>query len=220
MSTSSATHDENTRWRAPLARTVLLVVDMQEAFLEAPALASRREELVERCSAALAWARRCGLPVVSVRTEHRRDRSTWTLTMLEDDQGYLFEGDRHTQTVAELDLRDAVALTKTRDDAFVGTDLAGTLAGLGAEAVVMIGVSTHTCVLLTAAHAFALDLEVVLVRDAIASHRPELHEITLDSLRAEYRCPVLGTDALQRIGAQDGEGEEVRPSPADRGRRR
>lgn len=205
MSTSPATDDENTRWRAPLARTALLVVDMQEAFMEAPALVSRRAELVEHCSRVLAWARGRRLPIVSVRTEHRRDRSTWTLTMLEDDQGYLFEGDRHTQTVPELDLRDAVEVTKTRDDAFVGTDLAEVLTRLGAEAVVMIGVSTHTCVLLTAAHAFALDLEVVLVRDAIASHRPELHEITLDSLRAEYRCPVLGVEALTRIGAQDGE---------------
>ncbi|WP_068324345.1 cysteine hydrolase family protein [Janibacter terrae] len=186
-------------WRAPLQRTAVLAIDLQEAFFEDPSLAARRETLVARCRQVLRWAEREQLPVVTVRTVHQRDRSTWTITMLEDDQGYLFEGDDHTACLGELDLSAATQVVKTRDDAFVGTDLEETLRGLGVEALVVIGVSTHSCVLLTAAHAFAVDLEVVLVRDAIASHRPELHELTLDALRDEYRFPVLSADALCRV---------------------
>ena len=197
---SSARHAP---WRAPLDRTALLVVDLQEAFLEDGALAGHREDLVRRSRQVLRWAEREAVPVVNVRTVHQRDRSTWTLTMLQDDQGFLFEGAPHTANLAELDLSGAMEVVKTRDDAFVGTELAATLEGLGVEALVVIGVSTHTCVMLTAAHAFALDLEVVLVRDAIASHRPELHELTLDTLRDEYRFPLLGADARCRVGAEE-----------------
>lgn len=186
-------------WRAPLSRTVLVVVDLQEAFMEDAAMAAHRGELVEHCQTVLTWATELGVPVVDVRTMHQRDRSTWTINMREDDQGFLFEDSPHTAHLEELDLRDAVQVTKTRDDAFVGTDLERVLRDLEARALIMIGVSTHTCVLLTAAHAFALDLEVVLVRDAIASHRPELHEITLDTLRDEYRFPLLAADSLCRI---------------------
>ncbi|KRE37031.1 hypothetical protein ASG73_12020 [Janibacter sp. Soil728] len=184
-------------------RTALLVVDLQEAFFEDQALAAHREEIVTRARQVIRWAEREHLPIVNVRTMHQRDRSTWTITMLEDDQGYLFEGDDHTENLSELDLSAAIEVTKTRDDAFVGTDLGSTLLDLDIEAVVVIGVSTHTCVLLTAAHAFANDIEVVLVRDAIASHRPELHELTLDTLRDEYRFPVLSPDALCRVTASE-----------------
>lgn len=205
MDTPSAARAAPAPWRAPLDRTAVLVVDLQEAFFEAPALAERRDDLVARCRQVLRWAEREGLPVVCVRTLHRPDRSTWTITMLEDDQGYLFEGDADASTLAELDLSAAVQVTKTRDDAFVGTGLEATLDELGVRALVIIGVSTHTCVQMTAAHAFAVDRDVVLVRDAIASHRPELHEITLDVLRDEYRFPVLWADALCRVGSSDEE---------------
>lgn len=172
---------------------------MQHAYFEAPALRQRQQDIMGHCGVVLGWARRLGLAIINVRTEHRRDRSTWTLNMLEDDQGYLFEGDEHTASFDELDLGEAIQVVKTRDDAFIGTDLARVVDELGLEALVLVGVSTHTCIAMTAAHAFAVQLEVVLVRDAICSHHPELHELTLDTLRAEYRCPVLDSDSLRRI---------------------
>lgn len=186
-------------WRGRPERTGVVVMDMQEAYFEADALHERRDQVVAHCKTVLAWAHDLGLPVINVVTRHRRDRSTWTLNMLEDDQGYLFEGDEHTATVEELDLDGATEVVKTRDDAFVGTDLHETITGLDLDAIVMVGVSTHTCVAATAAHAFAVQVEVVLVRDAIASHRPELHELALDTLRDEYRLPVLDADQLRRI---------------------
>lgn len=67
---------------------------MQEAYFESPALEDHRAAVVERCSVAIDWARDLGLPIITIRTEHRADRSTWTLTMLEDDQGMLFQGRR------------------------------------------------------------------------------------------------------------------------------
>lgn len=188
-----------TAWRAHLSRSALVVMDMQRAYFENDALEAHRDQLVTQCGAAVGWARDNGLPVINVRTEHRRDRSTWTLNMLEDDQGFLFEGDPHTQVVDGLDLTGAVDVVKTRDDAFLGTSLSDVITELDVDMLVLTGVSTHTCIATTAAHAFADQLEVVLVRDAIASHRPELHELTLDTLRAEYRCPVVETDQLLRM---------------------
>ena len=44
-----------------------------------------------------------------------------------------------------------------------------------------------------------LNVNKTELRDAIASHRPELHELTLDALRDEYRFPVLSADALCRV---------------------
>ncbi|WP_277455705.1 isochorismatase family cysteine hydrolase [Janibacter sp. DB-40] len=186
-------------WRGRPERTGVVVMDMQEAYFEAAALKERRQQIVAHCTTVLAWAHDLGLPVINVVTQHKRDRSTWTLNMLEDDQGYLFEGDAHTATLDELDLDDATEVVKTRDDAFVGTDLQEVVTELDLDALVIVGVSTHTCVAATAAHAFAIQREVVLVRDAIGSHRPELHELALDTLRDEYRLPVLDAEQLRRV---------------------
>ena len=172
---------------------------MQEAYFESPALEDHRAAVVERCSVAIDWARDLGLPIITIRTEHRADRSTWTLNMLEDDQGMLLQGDAHTARLPELDLRDGIDVVKTRDDAFLGSELEQVLRDLDVDTLVLTGVSTHTCIAMTAAHAFASQMRVVLVRDAIASHRPELYDITLDTLRLEYRCPVLEAESLRRI---------------------
>lgn len=185
--------------REQLGRAALVVLDMQEAYFEDPALAVHRATIVERCSVAIDWARAIGLPVITIRTEHHADRSTWTLNMLEDDQGVLLRGDAHTAVLAELDLRESIEIIKTRDDAFHGTELEQVIRDLEVDTLVLTGVSTHTCIAMTAAHAFATQLKVVLVRDAIASHRPELHDLTLDTLRLEYRSPVLEAEGLRRI---------------------
>lgn len=127
------------------------------------------------------------VPVALVRTEHRRDRSTWTLNMLEDDTGFLIAGDPDTRTVEDLDVVGTTEVVKTRDSAFHETGLDQLLRKAGVDRLVLAGVSTHTCIAATAADAYAHDLHVVFAEDAIASHREDLHEPTLSVLCTEYR---------------------------------
>lgn len=160
---------------------------MQRSFFETDPLKGRLHDLVSRCNTLTAWAREHDVPVVVVRTQHARDRSTWTISMQEDDAGFLLEGDDDAQFLTELDVEGATELVKTRDSAFHETDLRSRLRRLGVNQLVITGVSTHTCVGTTAADAYANDLDVVLVDDAIASHREELHEVTLAVLCEEFR---------------------------------
>ncbi len=68
----------------------LLLIDLQNAYFEAPELAAVKDELVARANELVAAAREAGRPVVLVRTEHERDRSTWTINMHADDEGFAF----------------------------------------------------------------------------------------------------------------------------------
>jgi nicotinamidase-related amidase len=81
---------------------------------------------------------------------------------------------------------------KTRDSAFVGTDLLMRLRNAGATRLLLTGVSTHNCVAQTAADAFANNFRVAYARDAIASNRPDYAEQLLKVLSDEYRQDVLG----------------------------
>jgi nicotinamidase-related amidase len=186
----------------------VVVIDMQNAYFEQGALAEHRDQLVERTNELIAWALDAGLPVFNVRTQHQRDGSTWTMNMLEDDQGFLFEGDDDVRPLEGLRVEDTIRVVKTRDSSFFETALGEELTTRNIDSIVVAGVSTHTCVAATAAAAYADNIHVVFAEDAIYSHRPELHEPTLGVLCEEYR--------LDRIS----HGKLLAGEPADVVRRR
>lgn len=127
--------------------------------------------------------------------------------MLDDDQGFAFEGDKDEELVPEL-IAASVDVLKTRDNSFYETDLDQALDGV--EKIVMAGVSTHTCVAATAVEAYARNFEIILVSDAIATEKPELHDHVLDLLRDEYRQRLVAADAIEFLAASPSQGGGVR----------
>lgn len=176
--------------------TALLIIDMQRVYFESPALRERQGSLVASCNQLIAAFKDRQSYLLNVQTSHERDRSTWTLSMLDDSQGYLFAGDQQVQPLDGLAVDNLPMLTKTRDSAFFATDLAQRLHTLGIEQVILAGVSTHTCIAQTAADAYAHNFRVTLARDAIATHVPTYHEPTLELLSGEYRQTVLGNQEI------------------------
>jgi nicotinamidase-related amidase len=181
-----------------MSTTALLVIDMQKVYFESPILHARQAKLVAACNQLIGYCQSRGDPVVIVRTEHEPDHSTWTLNMLDDQQGYLFKGDEQTNMLDDLQTSNLPVMTKTRDSAFFATDLVERLRILGVERLIIAGVSTHTCIAQTAADAYAANLRVVLAKDAIATHRPEFHDTTLELLWMEYRQPALSNKQITK----------------------
>ncbi|KQQ42757.1 cysteine hydrolase family protein [Nocardioides sp. Leaf307] len=165
----------------------VLVVDLQVDYFSDDGLARHQDRVVAACNRLVVAARTHGVPVVEVVTEHRHDRSTWALNMLEDGCGMTLEGTEGARRLPELDVAGADRVVKIRDSAFHRTDLAELLTGLGVDTVVLVGVSTEACLSATASDAYAHDLRVVLVEDAMASVDPERHERALKELVAQYR---------------------------------
>jgi nicotinamidase-related amidase len=176
--------------------TALLVVDMQNAYFEDPALGGQRSGVVSGCNRLIALARSVDAPVFAVVTEHARDKSTWTLSMLEDDQGFAFGGTEQADLLADLDAAGTTTIIKIRDSAFHGTSLAQRLRVLGVDRLVLCGVSGQDCIAQTGADAFANDFAVAYATDAIGSTDPDLGRQTLDKLAAQYRQVQIETSAV------------------------
>ncbi|WP_104116507.1 cysteine hydrolase family protein [Arthrobacter sp. B1805] len=177
--------------------TALLVIDMQNAFFEDEKLGTAQETLVAACNGLIAAARTGGAPVLLARTEHLRDRSTWTLSMRDDDQGFIFRGTHQAEFVEGLDVEGIETVTKTRDSAFFGTDLAERLRAQGVESVVLAGVSTHNCVAHTGADAFAQNFRVSYALDAIGSTNDDYAAAMLEILSVEYRQSIIGQEEAE-----------------------
>jgi nicotinamidase-related amidase len=179
----------------------VVMIDMQRDFFNDPELERCREDLVEACNRVIDAALVRGLPVVEIRTVHAGDGSTWALNMLDDRSGMTIEGTPGVEPVEGLRTAESTAgihlVTKTRDNAFHGTDLHDVLTREGISSLLLCGVSTESCIAATATEAYAADFCVGIVLDATASVRWDLHDHTLDSLREQYRQPAVGsTEAI------------------------
>ncbi|MET1087299.1 MAG: isochorismatase family cysteine hydrolase [Arthrobacter sp.] len=180
----------------------LLVIDMQNAYFEAPELAAQQDRLVESCNRLLEAFRASGHKALLVGTEHERDKSTWTLNMLDDDQGFIFRGSKQAEAVPGLAIDGLPQLNKTRDSAFVGTNLLSRLRNWGAGEVVLTGVSTHNCIAQTGADAFAHNIRVTYAKEAMASEDSQDAADMLRILSSTYRQPVQSTEEiLARLSA-------------------
>lgn len=65
---------------------------------------------------------------------------------------------------------------KRRFSAFFKTDMDQTLRNLDCDTVVIVGISTHICVLSTLIDAVALDFKAILLKDCCQAHTPEIHK--------------------------------------------
>ena len=97
-----------------------LVIDMQNAYFEDPTLSTRRESLTEACNKVIDAAQERGAKVLLVKTEHEVDKSTWTLNMLDDDQGFIFRGTKQAEFVPGLTTAGLPRLVKHGTVLFLG----------------------------------------------------------------------------------------------------
>jgi isochorismate hydrolase len=105
----------------------------------------------------------------------------------------------HRDIVAELAPGpDDIVLDKVRYSAFHRTGLADVLAASGRDQLIVCGVYAHVGCLVTAADAFARDIEAFLIADAVADFSARHHRLALDY--ASQRCAVtLSTRQLLTI---------------------
>lgn len=177
----------------------VLIIDMQNAFFEDPKLQAQREALTGACNRLITTAQDSGAKVLLVRTEHEKDKSTWTLNMLEDDQGFIFRGTAQAEFVAGLATDALPQLVKTRDSAFLGTDLIWRLRNWDVDTLVLAGVSTHNCIAQTAADAFGHNFRVIYAGEATASENAEAAAAVQEVLCREYRQKVLDSAELEDL---------------------
>src|SRR3712207_5136305 len=135
--------------------SVLLPVDMQQAF-DLPAWPRRWNEAVDRNGLALlgAWRAR-GLPIIHV----RHDSVSPGSTLAPGEPGNAFRPGFEPRAGEPV-------VSKSVNSAFIGTDLDLRLKRLGIRSVVVFGITTDMCVSTTVRVGANLGYEMILVEDA------------------------------------------------------
>ena len=182
-----------------LERPALLLVDLENDIVKgrlAPADADRTfGPVMANCRRLLDAARAGGVPVIFTRVAFRPGYADANPHSPARKLGDVLLIDTWgTEIVEELQpLPGETVITKKRSSAFFGSELEIVLRGLGVRSLILTGGATNRAVESTARDAHAYDYEVLVVADACAAMKPELHEPSLRSM-ADFFGSVYSTD--------------------------
>jgi nicotinamidase-related amidase len=190
---------------ADLARTALVIIDMQRDFLEPGGFGetlgndvSRLAAAVEPCRAVLAAARRRGLLVIHTREGHRPDLSDAPPAKVERGVPSLRIGapgpmgrilirgePGHDIIPALYPAPGEPVIDKPGKGAFYQTELELMLRNRGIETLLVCGVTTEVCVNTTVREANDRGYRCIVLADCCGSYFPEFHAAGLAMIKAQ-----------------------------------
>lgn len=208
-----------------LARTALVIIDMQRDFIEPGGFGetlgndvSRLSSIVPACVQVLAAWRRAGGKVLHTREAHRADlsdcppakRQRGQPTLRIGDVGpmgrILVAGEPGSQIIEALAPSSGEwVIDKPGKGMFYATGLHERLQGAGISHLVFMGVTAEVCVQTSMREANDRGYDSLLLEDCTESYFPEFKTATLDMIRAQgaivgWTAP--SADLLAAIGAK------------------
>jgi len=175
--------------------TALLVIDMQNAFLDDRGSMVRRgfdtnrlRAAVKPCGRLISAARASQVPIIQTRYVYRADYRDAGVRVRE-----ILPNTITTESLAagswDVEIVDALApsgddivIDKNRPSAFIGTSLDLMLRGQGITSVVICGITTNICVESTARDASQFDYRTFVVSDATAEMEQSRHDHAINTL--------------------------------------
>lgn len=192
-------------YRFDLARTALIIIDMQRDFVEPGGFGetlgndvTRLQAIVPTVARVLQAWRTAGALVVHTRESHAPDLSDCPLAKRERGEPLLrigelgpmgrilVRGEPGNQIVPELaPLPGEIVIDKPGKGAFYATGLHETLQSRGITHLVFMGVTTEVCVQTSMREANDRGYESLIVEDGTESYFPEFKAATLAMITAQ-----------------------------------
>jgi len=188
-----------------VARTALVIIDMQRDFLEPGGFGaalgndvSKLRAAVDPCRRVLDAARRLNMLVIHTREGHRPDLSDappakvmrGAPSLRIGDNGpmgrILIRGQAGHEIIPELaPAASEPVIDKPGKGAFHATELDAVLRNRGIESLLVCGVTTEVCVHTTIREANDRGYRCIALADCCASYFPEFHDYGLRMIKAQ-----------------------------------
>jgi len=183
------------RQKLDLARSALLILDMQDFFLDADSHAyiPSAQDILPRLDALRETYATLGLPIVWTRhlnTEaDAANMSRWWRDIISAEHPL-------SGISSALDTSHGVIIEKKQYDAFYETNLEEYLHECNVEQIVISGVMTHLCCETTARSAFMRGFDVFFLIDGTATYNEDFHRATLQNLSHGFANLILSEDVV------------------------
>jgi nicotinamidase-related amidase len=178
---------------------VLLLVDMinaldfpgnEELVRESFRLGRNVAVLKRRC-------REAGIPAIYVNDNQGKWRSDFAAVIRHCDR----EGVPGREMVRQvLPGSEDYLVLKPKHSAFYATPLDTLLQYIGVETLILTGISSNSCILLTASDAYVRDYKLFIPSDCVAGHDAEQHRKSLELMKCNFAANVNESGLLDLRG--------------------
>jgi nicotinamidase-related amidase len=172
-------------------KPAIIVVDMlKDNFKESPRnpLLQEGRAILPNLQRLLVESRKKGFPIVFACDSFLVDDFIFKSRL----KVHSIQGTRGAEVIDDLKPEPTdMVLPKRRFSAFFKTDLGQTLRTLGVDTIVVTGMTTEVCVLMTAMDGLCHDFSVIFLEDCSASRSKEFHQGCLNLYRDSTLYPLL-----------------------------
>lgn len=179
-------------------KVAILVIDMLNEYLDSKGKIYCKEcrEIIPNVKKLLESAREKGTHVIYVNTNHVSDKEP----EIEKWGMHAMHGTWGAEVIPELKpMKQDIVVTKKTYDGFYNTELESTLKRLDIKTVVVCGIHTHVCVLLTALGAFYRGFKVVALEDCMTTGYKPNHESRLRFFKTHVGELLKSDEFFQRF---------------------
>ncbi|MCJ7748997.1 MAG: cysteine hydrolase [Desulfobacterales bacterium] len=146
------------------------------------------KEIIPNLQRLLEEGRKRGFPVVFACDSFLKDDFIFKGRM----KVHSLRGTKGSEVVDDLKPAPTdIILPKRRFSAFFKTDLDQTLRTLGVDTIIVTGITTEVCVLITVMDGLSHDFSVIILEDCSASRKKEFHQGCLSLYRDFALYPLL-----------------------------
>jgi nicotinamidase-related amidase len=187
-------------------RSALLSLDLQTGIVSI--YAANDSDLVARAGVILQQGRRVGLTIIHVKVGfrpgvpeiHPRNMLLGAIKASPQHQ-QLFAGDSGSICAGVAPEEGDLVVTKSRVNAFAGTDLELLLRAREIDTLVLFGIATSGVVLSTTLHAADADYRVLIVKDCCADLDQSVHSCLIEKLLPRYAAVISSEEFLRMLGS-------------------
>jgi len=189
-------------------RTAVLVIDMQNEFVEAGAHYTAYPtslDIIPNIGRIVSFARENKMPVIWTQSDHSFPYGGLMLKKYPPiaQEKVLWRNTRSFDIFPDMTqpLPGEYRVVKHKYDAFFGTDLDLILRNLKIESLVITGIATDVCCESTARSAFFREYQVAFISDGNSTFDPESHKASLKTINLFFGKVLTADEVLRELAA-------------------
>lgn len=211
-----------------ISRTAIIVVDMQNAFVNAGGYfdiighdISATRRIIKPCAKIVGTARQKGIKIIYLQMAYSPDLSDsggMDSTAWRKSKGLAFiyqhpelkeklhvYGTWGASIIKELEPQPGdIVVRKQKYDGFIGTNLDIVLHTCSARYLIFVGTATNICVESTLRHAFSLEYFPILVSDATSQIGPDtMQDATISNVLSNFGWVTTSEKLLKALAVTD-----------------
>jgi nicotinamidase-related amidase len=192
------------------SRPALILIDMINAFTDPGSpLGSDSESVVDACARLLQAFRGAGFPVCFSTVVYHSASEAPVFRARLPALNLLEAGSEAIEVDARLTpMNGELLLEKRYASAFFGTHLAEHLRAMGADSLVVVGLTTSGCVRATVIDGVQHDFSVWVPREAVGDRNTEAHRANLHDMHAKYAEVLSLAETLAAVEVAQARGRD------------